>query len=212
MVRRILECRQSPDASPDGRAEPRPEPRPRGAPRELTLRAVLVGCGIGVLLAAGNVYTSIKTGFIDGGSISAALLGFAFFAMLPAARQRALSARREQHHADDGRVGRGHVVRARRRRAAVGADADGHRPIPAGCSSLWSDRRSACSGSCSRSSLRNKLIVVEDLPFPTGTATAEVIETIHAARASALHRARLLTLAGARVDVRRPGSATGRRA
>ena len=58
------------------------------------------------------------------------------------------------------------------------------------------DGRSACSGSCSRSSLRNKLIVVEELPFPTGTATAEVIETIHAARDSALHRARLLSVAG----------------
>ena len=52
-------------------------------------------------------------------------------------------------------------------------------------------------------SLRNKLIVVEDLPFPTGTATAEVIETIHAARHSALHRARLLEPGRDRVDVRR---------
>ena len=51
------------------------------APRELTVRAVLVGCGIGALLAAGNVYTGIKTGFIDGGSISAAVLGFTFFAV-----------------------------------------------------------------------------------------------------------------------------------
>ncbi len=31
--------------------------------------------------------------------------------------------------------------------------------------------------------LRNKLIVVEELPFPTGAATAEVIETIHTTRA-----------------------------
>jgi len=45
------------------------------------LRAILVGCAIGTLLAAGNVYTSIKTGYIDGGSISAAILGFTFFAV-----------------------------------------------------------------------------------------------------------------------------------
>ena len=70
----------SPDPPATDEAPPR-EPQPQGAPRELTLRAILVGSGIGVLLAAGNVYTSIKTGYIDGGSISAAVLGFSFFAI-----------------------------------------------------------------------------------------------------------------------------------
>jgi uncharacterized oligopeptide transporter (OPT) family protein len=37
--------------------------------------------------------------------------------------------------------------------------------------------------------LRRKLVVEDALPFPTGSATAEVIETIHAARATALRRA-----------------------
>src|SRR5256885_9220675 len=49
-------------------------------PRELTPRALLMGCAIGVVLAAANVYTGLKTSFIDGGSITAALLGFTFFA------------------------------------------------------------------------------------------------------------------------------------
>ena len=70
----------TPEPSPD-RAEGGNEPHPQAAPRELTLRAILVGCAIGTLLAAGNVYTSIKTGYIDGGSISAAILGFTFFAI-----------------------------------------------------------------------------------------------------------------------------------
>ena len=50
-----------------------------GARRELTARALLLGCAIGAVLAAGNVYTGLKTSFIDGGSIIAALLGFTFF-------------------------------------------------------------------------------------------------------------------------------------
>ena len=80
------------DGDPTGTPEGSPGPAatestrqaglgPRVAHRELTLRAVLVGCGIGALLAAGNVYTGIKTGFIDGGIISAAVLGFTFFAL-----------------------------------------------------------------------------------------------------------------------------------
>src|SRR5262249_29694711 len=70
----------SPDPPATDDAPP-PEPRAQGAPRELTLRAILMGCGIGVLLAAGHVYTSIQTGYLDGGSISAAVLGFSFFAI-----------------------------------------------------------------------------------------------------------------------------------
>jgi uncharacterized oligopeptide transporter (OPT) family protein len=40
--------------------------------------------------------------------------------------------------------------------------------------------------------LRRKLIVDEALPFPTGNATGDLIETIFAARASAVRRARFL--------------------
>jgi len=40
--------------------------------------------------------------------------------------------------------------------------------------------------------LRRKLIIAENLPFPTGAATAEVIETISSSRQTAMYRARLL--------------------
>src|SRR5438874_2447470 len=53
----------------------RPCARAKTLPRELTARALLVGCGLGLVLAAGNVYTGLKTSFIDGGSITAAALG-----------------------------------------------------------------------------------------------------------------------------------------
>ena len=48
--------------------------------QQLTARALLAGCGIGVMLAAANVYTGLKISIIDGGSITAALLGFTIFA------------------------------------------------------------------------------------------------------------------------------------
>ena len=56
--------------------------------------------------------------------------------------------------------------------------------------------------------LRRKLIVDEALPFPTGIATAELIETIFAARASAVRRARSCW-AARWSRWTSPGSATG---
>ena len=52
---------------------------PPSVRRELTVRALAAGCALGALLAAGNVYTALKTGFIDGMSIPAALLAFMIF-------------------------------------------------------------------------------------------------------------------------------------
>jgi len=182
-----------PEASPDP-AEASPDPHPGGAPRELTLRAVLVGCGIGALLAAGNVYTSIKTGYIDGGSISAAIMGFTFFAIFRRRGSRPYS------------PAENNITQTTAASAAVMSFVLGAggplsaltlmgKTYPGSLLVLWTMGLGVL-GILLAVSLRNKLIVVEDLPFPTGTATAEVIETIHAARDSALHRARLLSLAG----------------
>ena len=163
------------------------------AGRELTLRAVLVGCGIGAILAAGNVYTSVKTGFIDGGSISAAVLGFTFFAIFRRVVRLPYSAKENnitQTTASSAAV-MSFVLGAGGPLSALGLMG---KTYPAWELILWT----ICLGLLGISIaalLRNKLIVVEELPFPTGAATAEVIETIHTTRDSALHRARLLAVA-----------------
>src|SRR5438874_126916 len=53
------------------------------ARRELSLRAVLGGVAIGALLAAGNVYLLLKSGYADTGSVTAALLGYALLSRAP---------------------------------------------------------------------------------------------------------------------------------
>src|SRR3954453_9617670 len=54
--------------------------RTGGVPRQLSIRALAIGCAIGAALAAGNTYTGLKSSFIDGGALTAALLSFTFFA------------------------------------------------------------------------------------------------------------------------------------
>ncbi len=189
--------RDEPEASADPPAVDaagKTEPSPQGAHRELTVRALLVGCGIGTLLAAGNVYTSVKTGYIDGGSISAAILGFTFFAIF---RRRGSA----PYSVAENNITQTTAASAAVMSFVLGAGG----PLSAltlmgqsysgGLLLLWTIALGLL-GILLAVSLRNKLIVVEELPFPTGTATAEVIETIHAARHSALHRARLLSVAG----------------
>jgi uncharacterized oligopeptide transporter (OPT) family protein len=49
---------------------------------ELTPRAIVTGAVIGAVLAVGNVYLGLKTGFGDTGNVTAAVLGFAIFRVL----------------------------------------------------------------------------------------------------------------------------------
>jgi putative OPT family oligopeptide transporter len=166
-----------------------PAPRP-SAPRELTARALLVGCAIGVVLAAGNVYTGLKTSFVDGGSITAALLAFALFATF-----RRLA--RTPFLTLENNITQTTAASAAIMGFVVGVQG----PIPA--LSLMGIQRPAWAlaawgialGAVAillAAALRRKLIVTEALPFPTGTATAEVLESIYAQRDLALRRARIL--------------------
>ncbi|HVR60491.1 MAG TPA: OPT/YSL family transporter, partial [Polyangia bacterium] len=160
--------------------------------REATPRAILVGCGIGVVLAAGNVYTGLKTAFIDGGSITAALLGFTFFTTFRNLARKPYSALENN------------VTQTTAASAAIMAFVLGvYGPIPAlglmghqypgWAIGLWGIALGLI-GILIGAVLRRKLVIAEELPFPTGAATAEVIETMYVGHETALRRARLLLL------------------
>jgi uncharacterized oligopeptide transporter (OPT) family protein len=158
---------------------------------ELSLRAVVLGCSLGALLAAGNVYTGLKTGYIDGGSITAAVVGFAFFAAL-----RGRNARMGFS------VGENNLTQTIASSAAVmsfttgivgpiaALSLSGHRYSPWAIA-LWGIVLAPIGIGIARA-LRERLIVREALPFPTGRATAEVIAAMHAGRGAALAPAALL--------------------
>jgi uncharacterized oligopeptide transporter (OPT) family protein len=166
------------------------EPPARGLVRERTGRALVTGCAIGAVLAAGNVYTGLKISIIDGGSITAALLSFTLFTTLTRQVGRSYTALENnitQTTAASAAV-MGYV-------AGVGGPVPAlaliGRHFPAWALGAWGVGL-AVLGIFAASLLRNKLIVEERLPFPTGAATGELIGTMFAARETALRRARYL--------------------
>ena len=173
------------------------EPKPTAAPgrREATVRALVVGCGIGLVLAAGNVYTGLKTGFIDGGGITAALLGFLIFSgfrRLGAGPYSVLENNITQTTASSAAI-MGFVV------GLAGPVPALHllgTHLPGWSVAVWGTG-AGLLGIAAAGFLRRKLVVDDALPFPTGAATAEVIGTIHTARAVAVRRAWLLLGAAA---------------
>jgi uncharacterized oligopeptide transporter (OPT) family protein len=159
--------------------------------RELTLRALAAGCVLGAVLAAGNVYTALKTGFIDGGAITAALFAFMFFAGVRRVGSRHFG------------VLENNITQTTASSAAIMGFVLGlPGPVPAmillgitppaWAIALWG-LAAGVLGIVAAIVLRRRLIVDDALPFPTGRATGEVIQTIYAARAAAMRRALLLS-------------------
>jgi putative OPT family oligopeptide transporter len=160
-------------APPIPSSTPLPSPSPSMNASARPWRALVVGSGIGALLAAGNVYAGLKTGYIDGGSITAALLGSLLLGAW---------ARRPAHPLD---VNLTQTVAASAAvmsfAAGVGAPMPalemlGH-PLSAPAILVWG-LALAVLGIAVACALRPRLIVTEALPFPSGQATAEVIAAI----------------------------------
>jgi uncharacterized oligopeptide transporter (OPT) family protein len=174
------------------RAEPLPVPLAPadGCAAELTPRALLFGCALGALLAAGNVYTGLKTSWIDGGSITAALMAFAFFSTFKGRGSRMFGML-------ENNIAQTTASSAAIMGFTIGLPGSvpalqlmGH--VYAGWALVLWGIALGIVGVVMGVVLRRKLIIAENLPFPTGAATAEVIETISASRQTAMYRARLL--------------------
>jgi uncharacterized oligopeptide transporter (OPT) family protein len=160
------------------------------APLELTPRALIVGSLIGVILSVGNGYMGLKTSFIDGGSVMAALLGFAFFATFGKSRApfTALENNISQTVASSAAV-MGYAIGLSGAIPALGLLMG--RSYSGGGLMVWGIAVGVV-GIVVATFLRRKLIVNERLPFPTGAVTAEVIETVSSSRETAMKRARFL--------------------
>jgi len=160
---------------------------------EATARALITGGAIGLVLAAGNVYTALKVSIIDGGSITAALLSFSLFASF-----RRLG--RTPSGALENNIT--HTVASSAAVMSFVTGVVGPFPaltlmgttFPAWAIVFWGAALGTL-GIFVGTLLRRRLIVEEKLPFPTGQATGELIETIYGAHHTAIRRTRLLVAA-----------------
>jgi uncharacterized oligopeptide transporter (OPT) family protein len=169
----------------------KPTPSAAARPPELTLRALFAGCVLGAALAAANVYTALKTGYIDGGSITASVLSFAAFRVL-ARPASTLETNLIQTVASSAAV-MSFVAGVAGPTAAL---ARAGYSLTGGALVTWTLALAAI-GIAIGVGLRARLIATEALPFPTGTATAEVIAAMGNASGDALTRARWLLITAA---------------
>jgi uncharacterized oligopeptide transporter (OPT) family protein len=164
---------------------------PRAAPAELTARAVAWGLGLGLVLAAANVYAGLKIAFIDAGATTIVLLSFAAFGA-GARRFTALEASVAQ------------VVGTSASAMAVTAGLTG--PIPALAMSgrdlspvavaVWGSAL-AVLGTLAALPFRASLLEVRQLAFPSARATGELLRSLFVEGGGARRSVPLLAAAAA---------------
>ena len=154
---------------------------------ELTLKVFVVGAILVVLLIASNIYLGLKIGFTQGGSLIAALLGFVIIKSLRG-NLTILENNNIQTIASAG-ASLGIMVSA----------------IPAiimlGYSFTWFELLlwiflANILGVIFSIPLRKQFVVIEKLPFPSGTACASTIRAMHAKEGQSIKQAKWLGIVG----------------
>ncbi|HWO17613.1 MAG TPA: OPT family oligopeptide transporter [Kofleriaceae bacterium] len=162
----------------------------------LTVRAVIVGMLIGVVMCISNLYVFFKTGWSMGVTITAAILGWAAFKLLGAAGARPLGAL-ENNALTTVASGAGYMTGGGNM-AAYGAllmilvAQPGVLPLPSTPALVVWFATIAALGVFVAIPIKRQLINKEGLAFPTGTATALTIKTLHSASGDGARQARAL--------------------
>jgi len=155
--------------------------------RDLTVRSLVSGLLVGALLCIANLYMGLKTGFWDGGQITASILALA----LTSGRLTRL----ENNVAQTAASAVGGIPAAAGLLGAIPALQLLGIHVPGWGIALWG-LALGFVGVMIALALRRRLLEEEDLPFPTGVATAEVIEVLHAGGPESRGRARALLTGG----------------
>ena len=178
---------------------PRPDPQsasgrmyaPGVSEAQLTLRSVVAGCLLGGVVSCMNIYMGLKIGWSFGGSLIAAILGFGLFMAIG----RSLSVLECNITQTSGSAA-GTMASAAGLLAAIPAMQLLGFEIPLPGLFAWS-LSVAYLGVFFAVPLRRQMIDVDNLRFPTGTATAETILAMFAKAREAVEKARALLWAGA---------------
>ena len=178
---------------PEARGEPHePLHVPASGERQLTFRALACGALIGGIVAAMNLYVGLKMGWSLGGSLMAAILGFALFAAIDPDQPYTIL---ETNITQTVASGAGAMVPAAGMTAAIPAMKMLGHDIPVLGLFAWS-AAVAYLGVMFAVPLRRQYVVVEQLHFPSGTVTATTIVAMFARVGEAVARGRALLLCG----------------
>jgi putative OPT family oligopeptide transporter len=155
-------------------APPAPAPAP-----QLTARAVAWGMAIGAVMCLSNLYVFFKTGWSLGVTLTACILAFSVFKALAAARVARPLGALENNALTTVASGAGYMTGGGNM-AAFGAllMITSVRPDPPSMIAWFGVI--AALGVFVAIPLKRQLIDQDALPFPTGTATAETIRSLHA--------------------------------
>lgn len=163
--------------------------------RQLTVRAVIVGMIIGAVMCVMNLYVVLKAGWSIGVTVTACILAFSLFKVLERARLTKAPFTELENNAMGSVASAAGYMTGGGNMAAVPALLllTGIRP-DTGWLMAWFATIAAL-GVFAAIPLKRAMINIEQLPFPTGTATAETIRTLNAHGDEGIQRAKKLTLA-----------------
>ncbi|KAK9800344.1 hypothetical protein WJX73_006522 [Symbiochloris irregularis] len=177
---------ESPDDAVEGDVSTTDTAPPSEPAPQLTVRALAVGLAVGSLLACSNMYFGLQTGWVTMGSLQSAILGFGIFRLLEKSWMKGFSMAENvilQTTAvatatmplAAGLVG---IVPALSLMTPEQNPPTGPILLSAGQLILWSLGLAFIGVFCAVP-LRTQTIIKEKLRFPSGTATAHVIRTLH---------------------------------
>lgn len=168
----------------------------KGGERQLTVRAVIAGMVIGAVMCLSNLYVILKTGWSLGVTLTACILAFASFGLLRSAGLLKKDFSTLENNAMGSVASAAGYMTGGGNMSAVPAllMLTGVLP-PAGWLVAWFAVVSAL-GVFAAIPIKRQLINIEQLPFPTGTATAETLQALHGHDERSRGKARYLGIAG----------------
>lgn len=166
--------------------------------RQLTLRAVLTGMALGSIVSITNIYVSLKTTWSIGATITTAIVAYAIFKGLEKVSARV---RNKPYTVLENYMMASTACSAGYMNAAgLGAAIPALYMINPDVQFAWWQLMLwlwavAVMGLFMAGPLKRRLINIEKLPFPTGTAAAETLKSLHATGKDAMRKANMLLLA-----------------
>ncbi len=165
---------------------------------QLTPRAVITGMIIGGVMSISNLYVGLKTGWGLGVTITASIIAYAVFSVLekvvPAWRNRPFTTL-ENYTMSSAASAAGYMSSAGLVSALPALYLTTGRLMQWWEIMLWLGALSFL-GVFMAIPLKRQLINIDQLPFPSGIATAETLKSMHTAGGEAVQKARSLFAAG----------------